>query len=111
MAIRRCSQWASRASRRSTTSCRPFVRSRGGRKTEGLPTAPPQPVVYLEQPDRPQPKLDVDRDGGMTVTVGRLRDCSVLDYKLVALGHNTIRGAAGAAVLNAELMKVDGLLD
>jgi aspartate-semialdehyde dehydrogenase len=47
----------------------------------------------------------------MTVTVGRLRDCSVLDYKLVALGHNTIRGAAGAAVLNAELMQVDGFLD
>ena len=88
-----------------------FRAFKGRPQTEGLPTAPPQPVVYLEQPDRPQPKLDVDRDGGMTVTVGRLRDCSVLDYKLVALGHNTIRGAAGAAVLNAELMKVDGLLD
>ena len=47
----------------------------------------------------------------MTVTTGRLRTCPVLDYKFVALGHNTIRGAAGAAILNAELMKIDGLLD
>ena len=54
--------------------------------------------------------LDVDRDGGMTVTVGRLRPCPVLDYKFVALGHNTIRGAAGAAILNAELMHREGLL-
>ena len=49
-------------------------------------------------------------DGGMTVTVGRLRRCPVLDYKFVALGHNTIRGAAGAAILNAELMHREGLL-
>ena len=84
---------------------------KGRPQTEKLPSAPPQPIVYLEQRDRPQPRLDVDRGGGMTVTVGRLRDCSVLDYKLVALGHNTIRGAAGAAVLNAELMQVDGFLD
>lgn len=75
-----------------------------------LPSAPPRPIVYLEERNRPQPRLDVDRDRGMTVTVGRLRPCSVLDYKLIALGHNTVRGAAGAAVLNAELMVVDGLL-
>jgi aspartate-semialdehyde dehydrogenase len=75
-----------------------------------LPSAPPQPIVYLSQPNRPQPLLDVDRDGGMTVTVGRLRSCPVLDFKFVALGHNTIRGAAGAAILNAELMRVEGLL-
>ncbi len=74
------------------------------------PSAPAQPVVYLKERNRPQPALDVDRDGGMTVSVGRLRSCSVLDYKFIALGHNTIRGAAGAAILNAELMHREGLL-
>lgn len=72
-----------------------------------LPTAPPEPVVYLEEGNRPQPRLDSGRGGGMTVSVGRLRPCPVLGLKLVALGHNTIRGAAGAAVLNAELMVAD----
>ena len=76
----------------------------------GLPSAPPQPIVYLTEPNRPQPSLDADRDGGMTITVGRLRRCPVLDEKFVALGHNTIRGAAGAAILNAELMHREGLL-
>jgi aspartate-semialdehyde dehydrogenase len=75
-----------------------------------LPSAPVQPIVYLTEPNRPQPALDAHRDGGMTVTVGRLRRCPVLDYKFVALGHNTIRGAAGAAILNAELMHREGLL-
>jgi aspartate-semialdehyde dehydrogenase len=75
-----------------------------------LPSAPPQPVVYLQERNRPQPALDVNRDGGMTVSVGRLRACPVLDYKFVALGHNTIRGAAGAAILNAELMHREGIL-
>ena len=87
-------------------------RSFAGRPQEaGLPTAPERPVEYLDEPHRPQPLLDVDRGRGMTVTTGRLRPCPVLDYKFVALGHNTIRGAAGAAILNAELMQVDGLLD
>lgn len=87
-------------------------RSFAGRPQEaGLPTAPERPVEYLDDPYRPQPLLDVDRGRGMTVTTGRLRRCPVLDYKFVALGHNTIRGAAGAAILNAELMRVDGLLD
>ena len=62
------------------------------------------------KPNRPQPLLDVNRDGGMTVTIGRLRPCPLFDYKFVALGHNTIRGAAGAAILNAELMHREGLL-
>jgi aspartate-semialdehyde dehydrogenase len=75
-----------------------------------LPTAPPNPVVWMQQNDRPQPRLDAERDGGMTVSVGRVRTCRVLDVKFVALGHNTIRGAAGAAVLNAELMRAEGLL-
>ncbi len=76
-----------------------------------LPSAPAQPVVYLEQQDRPQPRRDAARDNGMTVTVGRLRECPVLDLKFVACGHNAIRGAAGAAVLNAELMVSEGFLD
>ena len=75
-----------------------------------LPTAPRLAIEYLEEQNRPQPRLDVERGGGMTVTVGRLRACRVLDYKLVALGHNTVRGAAGAAVLNAELMHAEGRL-
>ncbi len=83
----------------------------GRPQAEQLPSAPPHPIVYLDDPARPQPRLDADRDGGMTVTVGRLRRCPVLDYKVVVLGHNTIRGAVGAALLNAELMRVDGLLD
>jgi len=76
-----------------------------------LPSAPPRPVIYMEEKDRPQPRRDVERERGMTVFVGRLRECPVLDYKFIALGHNTIRGAAGAAVLNAELMYSEGLLD
>ena len=75
-----------------------------------LPSAPRQPIVYLTEANRPQPLLDVDRDGGMTISVGRLRPCPLFDYKFVALGHNTIRGAAGAAILNAELMHREGLL-
>jgi aspartate-semialdehyde dehydrogenase len=76
-----------------------------------LPSAPPRPLIYLTEQDRPQPRRDVDRERGMTVFVGRLRECPVLDYKFMALGHNTVRGAAGAAVLNAELMYSEGLLD
>jgi aspartate-semialdehyde dehydrogenase len=77
----------------------------------GLPSAPPCPVIYMPQADRPQPRRDVERENGMAVFVGRVRECPVLHYKFVALGHNTVRGAAGAAVLNAELMKVEGYLD
>jgi len=76
-----------------------------------LPSAPPNPVIYMPENDRPQPRRDVERERGMSVFVGRLRKCPVLDYKFMALGHNTIRGAAGAAVLNAELMYSEGLLD
>lgn len=75
-----------------------------------LPSAPARVIEYLEEQNRPQPRLDVDRGAGMSVSVGRLRPCKVLDYKLVALGHNTVRGAAGAAVLNAELMHAEGRL-
>jgi len=83
---------------------------RGKPQELGLPSAPAQPIVYLTEQNRPQPSLDADRGGGMTITIGRLRACPVLDYKFVALGHNTIRGAAGAAILNAELMHREGLL-
>jgi aspartate-semialdehyde dehydrogenase len=70
----------------------------------GLYSAPATPVVVRDEPDRPQPKLDRDAGSGMTITVGRLKPDSVLDYRFVVLSHNTIRGAAGAAILNAELL-------
>ena len=75
-----------------------------------LPSAPDKPVVYVTANDRPQPRFDVDMGAGMTAVVGRLRPCSVLDWKFTVLSHNTIRGAAGAAVLNAELLKAKGYL-
>jgi aspartate-semialdehyde dehydrogenase len=76
-----------------------------------FPTAPEAPVEYLDSSDRPQPRFDVDSGNGMTTTVGRLRPCGVLDWKFTVLSHNTIRGAAGAALLNAELLKTEGYLD
>ena len=76
-----------------------------------LPSAPRRPVQYMQQQDRPQPRKDAERERGMAAFVGRLRPCPVLDWKFVALGHNTVRGAAGAAVLNAELMHSEGMLD
>jgi aspartate-semialdehyde dehydrogenase len=76
-----------------------------------LPSAPQRPVIYMDEPDRPQPRRDVERENGMAVFTGRLRECPVFDYKFIACGHNTVRGAAGAAVLNAELMLAQGLLD
>ena len=77
----------------------------------GLPTAPQRPVIYNCGIDRPQPRLDVNQGAGMSATVGRLRPCSLLDWKFTVLSHNTIRGAAGAALLNAELLKHDGYLE
>jgi len=75
-----------------------------------LPSAPENPVQYVTASDRPQPRFDADRGHGMTATVGRLRPCGVLDWKFTVLSHNTIRGAAGAALLNAELLKAQGYL-
>jgi aspartate-semialdehyde dehydrogenase len=77
---------------------------------QGLPTAPDQPIEWTPQDDRPQPRLDRNRGNGMAVTVGRLRPCGVLDWKFTVLSHNTIRGAAGAAILNAELLASLGKL-
>jgi aspartate-semialdehyde dehydrogenase len=76
-----------------------------------LPSAPDQPVEFDSNVDRPQPRLDRMRGNGMASTVGRLRECSLLDWKFVVLSHNTIRGAAGAAVLNAEVLARLGKLD
>lgn len=76
-----------------------------------LPFSPEKPIIYLYNKDRPQPKKDRDTDKGMAVTVGRLRKDPILDYKFVALSHNTIRGAAGGAILNAELLKAKGYFE
>lgn len=87
------------------------IRNFKGRPQElSLPTAPQPALVLSSEPNRPQPRLDADLGGGMAVTIGRLRECPVMHVKFVALGHNTVRGAAGAAILNAELMKAEGLL-
>ena len=75
-----------------------------------LPFAPKQPIIYLENDNRPQPKLDRDNDKGMAVTVGRLREDNVFDFKFISLSHNTIRGAAGGGILNAELLKTKGFI-
>ena len=75
-----------------------------------LPSSPPQPIIVKEEENRPQPKYDRDLGKGMASIVGRIRECPVLDYKFLILSHNTIRGAAGAAILNAEYLKVKGLL-
>jgi aspartate-semialdehyde dehydrogenase len=76
-----------------------------------LRTAPARPVIVRSEQDRPQPRLDRDAGGGMSVTVGRLFPDNVMDFRFVVLGHNTIRGAAGAAILNAELLLAQGLLE
>ncbi|MCI0356428.1 MAG: aspartate-semialdehyde dehydrogenase [Acidobacteria bacterium] len=84
---------------------------RGEPLVRELPSAPELPLVYDAAPDRPQPRLDSDRGRGMTVSVGRLRPCPVLAWKFTVLSHNVIRGAAGAALLNAELLKARGYLE
>ena len=76
-----------------------------------LPFAPKKPIIYRKEENRPQPRKDRDNDKGMAVTVGRLRECAVLDVKFVGLSHNTIRGAAGGAILTAELLYTQGYFD
>ena len=83
---------------------------RGEPQERHLPTAPERPIHVLTAPDRPQPRLDRDREKGMAVSVGRVRSDGNGGLKLEALVHNTIRGAAGAAILNAELLQARGLL-
>lgn len=75
-----------------------------------LPFAPEQPIHYRDEENRPQPRKDRDADKGMAVTIGRLRECPVLDFRFVALSHNTVRGAAGGGILNAELLLEKGYL-
>ncbi len=79
-------------------------------KALNLPSSPSRLIVVMDEPDRPQPKLDRNIEKGMATAVGRIRPCNVLDWKFTLLGHNTIRGAAGAAILNAELLKANGYL-
>ncbi len=81
---------------------------RGRPQELGLPTAPSRPVVVRSEPDRPQPRLDREAEGGMASVVGRVRPCPVLTLRFEVLGHNTIRGAAGAALLNGELLVAEG---
>jgi len=84
---------------------------KGIHEGHSLPSAPEQPVEFAPEVDRPQPRLDRNRGAGMAATVGRLRPCTLFDWKFVVLSHNTIRGAAGAAVLNAEILAMLGKLD
>ncbi len=77
----------------------------------GLPSAPERPVIYTSLPDRPQPRRDRDAGRGMSTVAGRLQECPVLGYKFVAMAHNTVRGAAGGAILNAEQMIAEGYLE
>jgi aspartate-semialdehyde dehydrogenase len=75
-----------------------------------LPMAPKQPIIIREEADRPQPRKDRDADKAMAVSVGRIRPCNIFDLRFVGLSHNTIRGAAGGGILNAELLKVKGYI-
>ena len=84
---------------------------RGAASVRGLPSAPEHPLLVTDAPDRPQPRRDVMAGKGMTVTVGRVREDGIFDLRFVAMGHNTIRGAAGGSILNAELLAASGRLD
>lgn len=92
------------AIREAWTSFQPHVMARH------LPSVPDPVLVYTDEADRPQPRRDREAGRGMTTTVGRLRECPILDVKFVALSHNTIRGAAGGAILNAELLLSQGYI-
>ncbi|HKD77639.1 MAG TPA: aspartate-semialdehyde dehydrogenase [Ktedonobacterales bacterium] len=87
-----------------------FREFRGEPQQRGLPSAPTEPIVVRDERDRPQPARDADVGEGMAVVVGRVRPCSILGHKFVLLGNNTIRGAAGASILNAELMADQGVI-
>ncbi len=84
---------------------------RGEPQELSLPSAPLNPILVTEGEDRPQPRLDLYQDNVMSTLVGRIRPCPVLDYKMTVLGHNTIRGAAGGSVLNAELAVARGYIE
>jgi aspartate-semialdehyde dehydrogenase len=80
------------------------------RVLDDLPSAPAHPMIVRSEENRPQPRLDREAQDGMAVSVGRLQPCSVLDFRMVSLVHNTLRGAAGGALLNAELLVLKGFL-
>ncbi|MCI5573842.1 MAG: aspartate-semialdehyde dehydrogenase, partial [Faecalibacterium prausnitzii] len=84
---------------------------RGPAQELGLPSAPKQFLHYFTEPDRPQPKLDRNTENGMAVCIGRLREDTLFDYKFACMSHNTLRGAAGGAVLLAELLAAKGYFD
>jgi aspartate-semialdehyde dehydrogenase len=84
---------------------------RGPELVAGLPSAPGQPIIVRSEPDRPQPRRDRDAEGGMAITVGRVRPCPLLDLRLISVSHNTLRGAASGSVLNAELLVASGLVE
>jgi aspartate-semialdehyde dehydrogenase len=86
-------------------------RAYAGRPQElNLPSAPKPFLHYFDEDNRPQTRLDRDAGNGMAVTIGRLRDDPLFDYRFVALSHNTVRGAAGGAILTAELLVADGYI-
>ena len=89
---------------------RALVEYRGFPQEAGLPSAPEQFIQYLEDDDRPQVKLDVDFEGGFGVSIGRLREDTIYDYKFIGLAHNTVRGAAGGALLGAEALTAKGYI-
>ena len=84
---------------------------KGFPQEKDLPMAPEQFIKYFEEDNRPQVKADVDRDKGMGISIGRIREDSIYDYKFVGLSHNTIRGAAGGAILCAETLKAKGYIE
>jgi aspartate-semialdehyde dehydrogenase len=83
---------------------------RGTEVVRQLPSAPKHPIIVRSEPDRPQPRRDRDAEGGMAVTVGRVRPCPLLDLRMVSVSHNTLRGAASGSILNAELLVASGLV-
>lgn len=87
-----------------------LVDFRGPDVMRDLPSAPKHPILFQPEPDRPQPRLDRDAEGGMAVTVGRVRPCSLLHLRLVSVSHNTLRGAASGSILNAELLVALGVV-
>ena len=87
-----------------------LVNFKGFPQEAGLPSAPKQFIQYLEDDNRPQVTLDVDYENGMGVSIGRLREDTIYDYKFIGLSHNTVRGAAGGAVLCAEALTAKGYI-
>ncbi|MBK5107345.1 MAG: aspartate-semialdehyde dehydrogenase, partial [Anaerolineales bacterium] len=81
---------------------------RGPDPVPGLPSAPAEPILVRNEPDRPQPRRDRDASAGMSVTVGSIQPCPILDLRLISVVHNTLRGAASGSILNAELLVAQG---